>query len=131
MAFDMFLVLPATASPTGKVIADPTIDQYFKSTFGSQPVVEIRSFSLDVENPVTIGSATGGAGAGKAKLNPAVIEKSVDMLSESLFQICTTGTHLSKMQVFLRKAGGTTATKPYLVYGFDLVFINKVEWSAS
>jgi len=85
-----------------------------------------------VENPTSIASATGGAGTGKAKLNPVVIEKSVDLLSESLFKICATGGHLDKMQLFVRKAGGTTiAPKPYLVYGFDMVFINKLEWSAS
>jgi type VI secretion system secreted protein Hcp len=130
MAFDMFLVLPPTASSGIRVSDEPVLDKYFAG-FANQAVVEIRSFSLDVENPMTIGSATGGAGAGKAKLNPVVIEKSVDLLSESLFQISATGAHLDKMQVFLRKAGATTAAKPYLVYGFGMVFVNKVEWSAS
>jgi len=30
---------------------------------------EIKDFSFGVENPTTIGSATGGAGAGKIKFN--------------------------------------------------------------
>jgi len=131
MAFDMFLVLPS-ATPSGlKVTEEPTLDKYFQSTFGGQPVVEIRSFTLGVENLTSI-SATSGAGAGKAKLNPVTIEKSVDLLSESLFQMNTTGANLAKMQVFLRKAGATTtAPKPYLVYGFGMVFVNKIEWSAN
>jgi type VI secretion system secreted protein Hcp len=131
MPFDMFMVLPPTTTSGIKLAEEPTLDQYFKGTFGTQPVVEIRSFSLDVENPTLMGSATGGAGGGKAKLNPATIEKSVDLLSESLFKICATGSHVDKLQVFMRKAGGTTVPKPYLVYAFDMVFVNKVEWSAS
>lgn len=130
MPFDMFMVLPSTALPSGTVTAEPTLDSYFKSTFGPAPVVEIRSFSLEVENTMSI-SATTGAGAGKAKLDPVVIEKSVDLLSESLYQMNTTGTHAAKMQVFMRKAGTATAPKPYLVYGFGMVFVNKIEWSAS
>jgi type VI secretion system secreted protein Hcp len=96
-------------------------------------VVEISSFSLPVENPMAIGLVSGGAGTGKAQLNPVVIEKPVDLLSESLFKICATGQHLDKIQVFMRKAGATTTTipKPYLVYGFDMVFVNKVEWNVS
>jgi type VI protein secretion system component Hcp len=132
MAFDMFMVLPPTTPSGLKLAEEPTLDQYFKSTFVNQPVVEIRSFSLEVENPTTIGSATGGAGTGKATLKPFVIEKSVDLLSESLYQMNTTGTQAAKMQVFLRKAGtATTGGKPYLVYGFGMVFVNKIEWSAS
>jgi hypothetical protein len=39
---------------------------------------EIKDFSFDVENPTTIGSATGGAGAGKTKFNEFSIGKKVD-----------------------------------------------------
>jgi type VI secretion system secreted protein Hcp len=131
MAFDMFMVLPPTTPSGIKLAEEPTLDQYFKSTFGTQPVVEIRSFSLEVENTTSIASATSGAGAGKATFDPVVIEKSVDLLSESLYQMNTTGTHAAKMQVFMRKAGTATAPKPYLVYGFGMVFVNKIEWSAS
>jgi type VI secretion system secreted protein Hcp len=132
MAMDMFLVLPTTALPSGPVNAEPTLDQYFR-TFTTKWAVEIRSFSLDVENATTIGSTTSGPGAGKMKLNEAAIEKSVDMLSGSLFRIAAMGAHLENlenMQLFVRKAGGTTTPKPYLVYGFDMVFITKIEWSA-
>jgi len=36
---------------------------------------EISDFSFGVENPTTIGSATGGAGAGKIKFNEFTIKK--------------------------------------------------------
>jgi type VI secretion system secreted protein Hcp len=131
MAIDTFLALPTTALPSGAINAEPTLDQYFKGFTGKR-VVGIRAFSLGVENPTSIGSVSGGAGAGKVQLKEAFIEKSVDLLSSSLYWIAARGGHLAWMQVFVRKAGGTTATgKPYLVYGFDTVFINKIEWSAS
>ena len=44
---------------------------------------EIKDFSFGVENPTTIGSATGGAGAGKIKLNELTIKKTTDTASPS------------------------------------------------
>lgn len=83
--------------------------------------------------PITIGSTTTGAGSGKAKLKELVIEKSVDKLSRSLFAISVTGGHLARMQLYVRKVGGapTAGAKPYLVYGFDMVFISEIDWSGS
>jgi type VI secretion system secreted protein Hcp len=135
MPIDMFMVLPSSVSSgvgTVTVTADPTLDAYFKTAFGTQPVVELRSFSFGVENTTTIASATTGAGAGKMMFNEASIEKPVDLLSPSLYQLSAIGAHLNRLQVFIRKAGGATAVpKPYLVYGFSIVFITKIDWSAS
>ena len=44
---------------------------------------EIKDFSFGVENQTTIGSATGGAGAGKIKLNELTIKKTTDTASPS------------------------------------------------
>ena len=134
MAFDMFLVLQSTAAggvASTPVTADPTLDQCYKATFANMPVVEIRSFSLGVENPTTIGSATGGAGAGRIAFKEASLEKSVDTLSPSLYQVSARGAHFDKMQVFIRRTGGATPGKPYLMYGFNMVFITDIDWSAS
>ena len=126
----MFLVIqPASGNPP--IAGEPILDQYVKSTFPNAVAIEIRSFSFDVENPVTIGSATGGAGTGKLKLNPFVVTKAVDRLSSSLFTMEATGGHLGRMQLMLRKAGGTTPAKPYLQFGFDMVWVSKIEWSGS
>jgi type VI secretion system secreted protein Hcp len=127
MAVDIYLVIPpAPANPP--ISADPVTDQYFKSTFSNQSVVEIRQFSLGVENKASIGSATAGAGAGKAVLNELLIEKSVDTMSRSLFALAATGGHLAKMQVYLRKTGAAGG-KPYLAYGFNTVYLSKIDWS--
>ena len=132
MAIDIFMVLQSKASGSIPITADPTLDQYYKTTFPGSPAFEIRSFSLDVENPTTLGSATGGAGVGKIKLNELSIEKSVDTLSPSLYKVSAVGAHFDKMQVFFRRTGGASpAPKPYLMYGFNLGFITKIDWSAS
>jgi type VI protein secretion system component Hcp len=130
MAVDIFLVIPA--APTNPpVSADPIQDQYFKTQFQTAAAVEIRQFSLGEENPATVGSATTGAGTGKAKLNELVIEKTVDKLSRSLFAASVSGRHFARMQLYVRKAGGTPTGKPYLVYGFDMVFVSAIDWTGS
>jgi len=130
MAVDLFLVLPS--SPTVKLAADPTQDQYFKSTYGTTPVVEIGRFSFGTENPLLIGSATSGAGAGKLKFKELVVERAIDTLSSSLFTVNATGGHLSWMQIALRKSSSsaTAPPRPHLVFGFEAVFITGIDWSA-
>ena len=129
MAVDMFLVIPpATGNPP--ISADPITDQYFRTTFPNASIVEIRQFSLGAENPTTIGSATTGASSGKVVLNELFIEKSVDTMSRSLFAMTATGKHLAKMQLYIRKAGAAVG-KPYLAYGFNMVFLSKIDWIAS
>ena len=128
MAIDMYLVIPpATGNPP--ISADPVTDQYFKTTFTNASVVEIRQFSLGVENLASIGSASTGASAGKAVLKEFLVEKLVDTMSRSLFALAATGGHLAKMQLYMRKAGAAGG-KPYLAYGFNTVFLSKIDWSA-
>jgi type VI protein secretion system component Hcp len=63
--------------------------------------------------------------------NEASFEKQVDLLSPSLYQLSARGARLDRLQVFIRKTGlDAFAPKPYLVYGFSLVFITKIDWSA-
>ncbi len=129
MAVDMFLVIPpATGNPP--MSADPVTDQYFKTTFPNAAVVGIRQFSVGAENPASVRSAATGAGTGKAVLTELLIEKSVDTMSRALFALSATGGHLAKMQLYLRKAG-VAGGKPYLVYGFNMVFLSKINWSVS
>ena len=128
MVVDMYLVIPpATGNPP--ISADPVTDQYFKATFPNASVVEIRQFSVGAENATSVGSAATEAGTGKAVLKELIIEKSVDTMSRSLFAMNATGGHLARMQLYMRKAG--VAGKPYLVYGFNMVFLSKIDWSVS
>ena len=78
MAVDAFIyfvkALDGMAEPAGE-----TKDQKYSKT--TPPSFEIKDFSFGVENPTTIGSATGGAGAGKIKFNEFTIKKTTDSAS--------------------------------------------------
>lgn len=89
--------------------------------------VELTEFSFGVENPNTIGSATSGAGSGKAKFDEFTIKKGVDLASPNLFQACGQGCHFPFVQLTVRKAGGTKLD--YLTWTFAMVYVTKVEWS--
>jgi type VI secretion system secreted protein Hcp len=100
-------------------------------TYKPKHAFEIKDFSFGVENPTTIGSATGGAGAGKIKFNEFVIKKTTDKASPIFFKNCCVGAHYKSVTVAMRKAGGdpNTSGKEFLVFKFDTVFTTKIDWS--
>ena len=103
-----------------------------KVSVGSDPGgFEIKDFSFGIENPTTIGSATGGAGAGKIKFNEFTIKKTTDTASATFFKNCCVGAHYKAVTVEMRKAGGDPAAsgKPFLRFKFDTVFTTKIDWS--
>ena len=126
MACDNFLLFPEAAvganlkwkssMPKGE-----TLDVYHKDW------LELKSFEVGCENPTTIGSATGGAGAGKFKLQPFKITKDVDTASTALFMACAAGAHYPTVILGIRKAGGEQ--KDYLQYCFRMVYVTNVSWS--
>jgi type VI secretion system secreted protein Hcp len=89
--------------------------------------IVLRSFSWGAENPTTIGSATGGAGTGRAKLNELTVNKGIDSASPLLFQRLATGTHDTSMRLTVRRAGQTPFV--YLQYQFGTVFVTSVKQS--
>jgi type VI protein secretion system component Hcp len=97
----------------------------------SKPAFEIKDFSFGVENPTTIGSATGGAGAGKVKFNEFTIKTTTDSASPAFFTNGAVGAHYKTVTIEVRKAGGSplSAGKPYLQYKFSTVFTTKIDWS--
>jgi|GEM_PF-1376130 len=98
---------------------------------GNPCVFELKDFSFGVENPTTIGSATGGAGAGKAKFNEFTIKKTVDSASPLFFKNCVTGAHYKNVTLSMRKAGGESQSsgQVFLKYSFGTVFTTKIDWS--
>ncbi len=97
---------------------------------GSAPIAfEIKDFSFGVENPTTIGSTTGGAGAGKIKFNEFTIKKTSDQSSPAFFKNCCAGAHYKTVTVSIRPTGGEAATKEFLRFKFDMVFTTKIDWS--
>jgi type VI secretion system secreted protein Hcp len=86
--------------------------------------IEVESFSFGAENPTTIGSATGGAGAGKIKFNEFRVTKRVDKASPALFKNMAAGAHYAKATLTLRKPA---AKEPYMTYSMETVFTTKID----
>jgi type VI secretion system secreted protein Hcp len=91
----------------------------------------LQDFNFGVENPTTIGSATGGAGAGKIKFNEFSIKKTTDVNSPAFFKNCAAGAHYKNVTIAMRKSGGdpSRTTGAYLVFQFETVFTTKIDWS--
>jgi type VI protein secretion system component Hcp len=103
-----------------------------KSSVGSEPeAFEIKDFLFGVENPTTIGSATGGAGAGKIKFNEFTIKKTTDKGSPLFFKNCCAGAHYKTVTIAVRKPGRDPAASgtEFLRFRFDTVFTTKIDWS--
>jgi type VI protein secretion system component Hcp len=65
----------------------------------------IDGFDFSVENPTTIGSQTGRAGAGKAKLGELTVNKAVDSTTPQLLQHVAQGTHFAGVEIDAVKTG--------------------------
>jgi type VI secretion system secreted protein Hcp len=104
-----------------------TTDKYFKE----KKAFEIKEFSFDIENATTIGSASGGAAAGRTKFNVFNIKKATDQASPLFFQNCVAGIHYGEVTLAIRKSGAspTTAGEPFLKYIFGTVFTTKISWT--
>jgi type VI secretion system secreted protein Hcp len=132
VAVDIFLVIRSN-SQNPQLSDTPTTDPYFLSTFPGAVVFEVSDFDFDVQNAISLGSATGGAGTGKAALGQLVIHRAVDKLSPALLGVSATGEHFAAIQLYLRHpnpAAGAAASAPFLAYEFQTVYITKIEWSA-
>ena len=91
--------------------------------------INIKGFSWDIESPATIGSTSGGAGAGKAKLNPLKITKSVDSTSPALLAAAGAGTPFKDVALIIRKAGAT-GSDAFLEYHLKTALVTNIETSA-
>ncbi len=131
MAIDTFINFEAQAGMME--IKGETQDEYFgtKGAGGQgRGCFELKDWSFDVSNKSTIGSATGGAGGGKAEFGEFSISKMVDSASPAFFRNCVAGAHYKTVTLMCRKAGAApeAAGGPYLGYKFGTVFTTKVAW---
>jgi type VI secretion system secreted protein Hcp len=127
MAFDTYVYFPAKGN-AGTEIKGETQD----ADMSSKGAFEIYSFSWGASNPVSIGSGTGGSGAGKASLSSFNVMKKTDTSSASIFKACCVGDHFDDMVVVLRKAGGADGKdNVFLTYSFKEVYVESVQWSGS
>ena len=128
MAFDAFIVF--AGSGVGAVdIEGETMDKEMKE----KKAFEVMEFNFDVENTLNIGSASGGAGAGKVQFNEFNVKKRTDKASPFLFLHCCNGGVFNDVYLLLRKSGvdiGKTGGN-YLKFSFKLVAVKKIGWSGS
>jgi type VI secretion system secreted protein Hcp len=92
--------------------------------------MEIYSFSFGANNSTTIGSASMGAGGGKASFQGFSFMKKTDSASPLLFQACCQGTHIGTGGLTLRKSGGDNPVE-YLKWKFKEVFVESIQWAGS
>ena len=67
--------------------------------------IAVQSYSLSVKNPTTIGSATGGAGAGKVVFEQMEFVHTVDRSSPGLFRAMSRGAHFAEATLTVRVNG--------------------------
>jgi type VI secretion system secreted protein Hcp len=85
--------------------------------------IKLGAFAWGAENMATVGSASGGASAGRAKFNELTIEKTVDATSPMFFQRMASGQHFKSLELVVRKEGQPS----HLRYMFQTVFVTKTD----
>jgi type VI secretion system secreted protein Hcp len=77
--------------------------------------IEINSWSFGVSNASTIGSATGGAGAGKAKFQDFHVTKRIDKATPLLALACAQGRRIPKATFVVARPGDGGSVDYYRV----------------
>jgi len=131
MAVDAYIVFVPALSSMMPIPGESLDAFYAANNVDKNKWFEIKEFSFGIENKATIGSATGGAGAGKVQFNEFTIKKAVDLASPGFFKNCCAGAHYKYVRVAVWKAGGDAKSTgaPYLFFNMGAVFTTKVEWS--
>src|SRR5262245_53587801 len=114
MAFDAFLKLDG--------IEGESTDHKHKGE------IAVLSFSWGVSNPTSIGSATGGAGAGKIKFNEFAIVKHMDTASPLIFEKICEGSRVPNGHFTLTDRA--TGLAFYKIH-FEDVFISSAQPASS
>ena len=92
MAVDMFIKI-------GDIKGESTDDKH-------KGEIEVLSWSMGATQTGTAGIG-GGGGAGKVQMQDLVCTKYIDRSSPNLLKLCCDGTHIDKIVLTVRKAGGT------------------------
>ena len=91
--------------------------------------IQLLSFSFGGKQTSSIGSHSGGSGAGKVELANFSITKYVDKASTPLFKSLVTGGHI-KTGVFSGVKSGADG-KPYLKLSFEELFVTSIHVSTT
>ena len=97
MAFDAFIWFESEAG------SPPIVGESQDRTFANNNAIQIVSYTWTAENATAIGSASGGAGAGKAKFNALKFKAGIGKHSPVLFKYMVTGAHFKAAHLALRR----------------------------
>lgn len=98
---------------------------------GFEKKIEIFSFSWGASAPVTIGPGSSGISASRVSISSFNVMKKTDVASSKLFKACCLGEHIDKMLVSMRKQTGTGGQDAFLIYTFNQVMVESIQWSGS
>jgi len=93
--------------------------------------IDILSFSQSFINTTTIGSAGGGAGAGKVQCGAVTMMKSIDASSPFLLKGAATGQHFPDATITFRSAATGKNTTEYYVIKMQDVFVTELSQTDS
>jgi type VI secretion system secreted protein Hcp len=131
MAFDAFLIFETGSgkSVSAKEAPGETQDSVYKK----DKAIEINEYSFGGENATTVGSKSGGAGAGKCTFKEFKFEKTIDTATTGLFQTMCQGGHYETVRLEIRKSGSdaTSGGAVYLKYTMKMVFVTDIEYHGS
>ena len=93
----------------------------------------LGSVSIGVKNTVSIGTTSGGAGAGKATFKELTISKAPGKVSTDIFRKLVRGDHYQEVEIILVRSGVNTGGQiPYVMtFGLKLVMAQDLDYSVS
>jgi type VI protein secretion system component Hcp len=72
--------------------------------------IDVQAYSMGISNQTTIGSASGGAGAGKASFAALNITKALDRTSPLLLTVVASGSHFASADLYVEDLEGHVIT---------------------
>lgn len=96
---------------------------------GHDGEIDVLAWSWGMTQSGTTHTATGG-GAGKVNVSDITLTKLVDVATSDLIKACTSGRHIKKAELFVRKAGGSKALE-YLKITMEEVLVSSYNTGGS
>jgi len=120
MANDIYLVFFDKVNDNTPVLKGESTLQ------GRAGAIRARSLTWGYDQHPSVGSSSGGAGAGRAEFGEMVFTKAVDAVSPAIYQALAMGTVYPKVVVSIRKGAGDLAA-----FTLGTVVFSSVKGSAS
>lgn len=93
--------------------------------------IEILSFTQTWTNTIELGSATGGAGAGKVQCGPITMMKNIDKSTPLLLKGVATGQHFKDAVIAFQSSDGRMQVPEYYTITMTTVFVTELSQTDS